>query len=51
MASGHVRSHDDYRASMVKALAERLAEAFAEHIHVQARRDWYEPEADPGGGR
>jgi 5-methyltetrahydrofolate--homocysteine methyltransferase len=32
---------------MVKALADRLAEAFAEHIHLQARRDWYEPDADP----
>ena len=32
---------------MVKALADRLAEAFAEYIHLQARRDWYEPDADP----
>ncbi|MDT5023720.1 MAG: 5-methyltetrahydrofolate--homocysteine methyltransferase [Micromonosporaceae bacterium] len=39
--------HDDYRAIMVKALADRLAEAFAEHIHLQARRDWYEPDAKP----
>ncbi|HXA58071.1 MAG TPA: vitamin B12 dependent-methionine synthase activation domain-containing protein, partial [Streptosporangiaceae bacterium] len=39
--------HDDYRAIMVKALADRLAEAFAEHTHLQARRDWYEPDADP----
>ena len=39
--------HDDYRAIMAKALADRLAEAFAEHIHLQARRDWYEPDADP----
>jgi 5-methyltetrahydrofolate--homocysteine methyltransferase len=39
--------HDDYRAIMVKALADRLAEAFAEHIHLQARRDWYEPDANP----
>jgi 5-methyltetrahydrofolate--homocysteine methyltransferase len=34
---------DDYRAIMVKALADRLAEAFAEQIHEQARRGWYEP--------
>ncbi|MGZ4395767.1 MAG: vitamin B12 dependent-methionine synthase activation domain-containing protein, partial [Gaiellaceae bacterium] len=33
---------DDYRAIMVKALADRLAEAFAEHLHELARRDWYE---------
>ncbi|WP_370022953.1 methionine synthase [Planotetraspora sp. GP83] len=39
--------HDDYRAIMVKALADRLAEAFAEHIHLQARRAWYEPDAVP----
>ena len=32
--------HDDYRAIMVKALADRLAEAFAEHLHREARRDW-----------
>jgi 5-methyltetrahydrofolate--homocysteine methyltransferase len=35
--------HDDYRAIMVKALADRLAEAFAEQLHERARRDWYEP--------
>jgi 5-methyltetrahydrofolate--homocysteine methyltransferase len=32
--------HDDYRAIMVKALADRLAEAFAELLHHRARRDW-----------
>ncbi|WP_345635901.1 methionine synthase [Rugosimonospora acidiphila] len=39
--------NDDYRAIMVKALADRLAEAFAEYIHLQARRDWFEPDAEP----
>jgi 5-methyltetrahydrofolate--homocysteine methyltransferase len=34
--------HDDYHAIMVKALADRLAEAFAEHLHEVARRAWYE---------
>ena len=34
------REHDDYRAIMVKALADRLAEAFAEYLHAAARRDW-----------
>jgi 5-methyltetrahydrofolate--homocysteine methyltransferase len=38
---------DDYKAIMVKALADRLAEAFAEHTHLRARRDWYEPDAAP----
>ena len=33
---------DDYRAIMVKALADRLAEAFAEYLHEVARRQWYE---------
>ena len=32
--------HDDYSAIMAKALADRLAEAFAECLHQQARRDW-----------
>ena len=41
------RVTDDYRAIMVKALADRLAEAFAEYIHLKARRAWYEPDADP----
>jgi 5-methyltetrahydrofolate--homocysteine methyltransferase len=34
--------HDDYRAIMVKALADRLAEAFAEYLHEVVRRGWYE---------
>jgi 5-methyltetrahydrofolate--homocysteine methyltransferase len=32
--------HDDYQAIMVKALADRLAEAFAESLHARARREW-----------
>jgi 5-methyltetrahydrofolate--homocysteine methyltransferase len=32
--------HDDYRAIMVKALADRLAEALAEKLHRQVREDW-----------
>jgi 5-methyltetrahydrofolate--homocysteine methyltransferase len=31
---------DDYHAIMTKALADRLAEAFAEHLHREARREW-----------
>jgi 5-methyltetrahydrofolate--homocysteine methyltransferase len=39
------KQHDDYRAIMVKALADRLAEAFAEYLHARVRREWgYEPE-------
>ena len=32
--------HDDYSAIIVKALADRLAEAFAEYLHARARHDW-----------
>ncbi|MHB8901941.1 MAG: vitamin B12 dependent-methionine synthase activation domain-containing protein, partial [Thermoguttaceae bacterium] len=32
--------HDDYNAIMTKALADRLAEAFAERLHKMARDDW-----------
>ena len=32
--------HDDYSVIMVEALADRLAEAFAELLHQKARRDW-----------
>jgi 5-methyltetrahydrofolate--homocysteine methyltransferase len=31
---------DDYQSIMVKAIADRLAEAFAEYLHQQARHDW-----------
>jgi 5-methyltetrahydrofolate--homocysteine methyltransferase len=42
VAKRYEAAGDDYNAIMVKALADRLAEAFAEHIHLRARRDWYE---------
>ncbi|MDX1967879.1 MAG: methionine synthase [Planctomycetaceae bacterium] len=32
--------HDDYLSIMTKAIADRLAEAFAEKLHAVARRDW-----------
>jgi len=45
LAKSYERDHDDYNAIMVKALADRLAEAFAELLHERARREWgYEPE-------
>jgi len=34
------RDHDDYNSIMTKALADRLAEAFAECLHKKAREDW-----------
>ena len=39
------RDHDDYQAIMVKALADRLAEAFAEYLHARVRGEWgYAPD-------
>jgi 5-methyltetrahydrofolate--homocysteine methyltransferase len=35
------KTHDDYSSIMLKALADRLAEAFAEYLHAKVRReDW-----------
>jgi 5-methyltetrahydrofolate--homocysteine methyltransferase len=42
LASAFEADHDDYQAIMVKALADRLAEAFAEWLHERVRREWYE---------
>ncbi|SEO75680.1 methionine synthase [Aquisalimonas asiatica] len=40
--------HDDYNSIMVKALADRLAEAFAEHLHERVRKEYwgYQPDED-----
>ena len=40
LAARYEAAHDDYNAIMTKALADRLAEAFAEYLHLQARRAW-----------
>jgi 5-methyltetrahydrofolate--homocysteine methyltransferase len=40
LAARFEKDHDDYRAIMVKVLADRLAEAFAERLHARARSDW-----------
>ncbi|MEV0128318.1 methionine synthase [Dactylosporangium sp. NPDC050688] len=47
LAARYEADNDDYRAILVKALADRLAEAFAEYIHLEARRAWFEPGATP----
>jgi 5-methyltetrahydrofolate--homocysteine methyltransferase len=47
LAADYEAQLDDYRAIIVKALADRLAEAFAEYVHLEARRAWFEPDADP----
>ena len=33
-------AHDDYNAIMAEALADRLAEAFAEYLHERVRQEW-----------
>src|SRR5262249_57330399 len=35
------RANDDYSAIIVKALADRLAEAFAERLHQRVRREFW----------
>ncbi|MGZ0151251.1 methionine synthase [Kribbella sp. WER1] len=47
LAKSYEDRNDDYKAIMVKALADRLAEAFAEWIHLEARKAWFEPDAQP----
>ncbi len=34
------KEHDDYSSIMAKALADRLAEAFAEYLHKKVREEW-----------
>ncbi|MFN2475848.1 MAG: vitamin B12 dependent-methionine synthase activation domain-containing protein [Chthoniobacterales bacterium] len=40
LAKSYSDAHDDYNAILTKALADRLAEAFAEYLHQQARIAW-----------
>jgi 5-methyltetrahydrofolate--homocysteine methyltransferase len=40
LAASYEKVNDDYSAILVKALADRLAEAFAEMLHQRARREW-----------
>jgi len=40
LCAKYEKDHDDYNSIMVKALADRLAEAFAEWLHKQVRREW-----------
>ncbi len=44
LAAAFEADHDDYSAILVKAIADRLAEAFAEWVHLRARREWYSPD-------
>ena len=40
LADGFRQQHDDYNAIMAEALADRLAEAFAEYLHKRVRDEW-----------
>ena len=39
LAAAYEADHDDYNSIMVKALADRLAEAFAEYLHEKVRKE------------
>ncbi len=41
LAKGYVKDHDDYSSIMVKVLADRLVEAFAEHMHERVRKEFW----------
>lgn len=46
VALGFEAQHDDYSAIMIKALADRLAEALAEYLHWKVRTEWWGYAAD-----
>jgi 5-methyltetrahydrofolate--homocysteine methyltransferase len=41
LAAEFEKDHDDYNSIMIKALADRLAEAFAEYLHKKVRTDYW----------
>jgi 5-methyltetrahydrofolate--homocysteine methyltransferase len=47
----YAKDHDDYSSIMLKALADRLAEAFAERLHERVRKEFwgYVPQEELGG--
>jgi 5-methyltetrahydrofolate--homocysteine methyltransferase len=40
-AAEFAAAHDDYNSIMVKALADRLAEALAEYLHMKVRKEYW----------
>ncbi|MEZ5014413.1 MAG: methionine synthase [Chitinophagales bacterium] len=46
LAKRFEKEHDDYSAIMVRALSDRLAEAFAEHLHAEVRKKYWGYAAD-----
>ena len=41
LAAEFEKDHDDYNSIMIKALADRLAEAFAEYLHEKVRKEYW----------
>ncbi len=41
LAKQFEKDHDDYNSILTKAIADRLAEAFAEHLHELVRKGWW----------
>ncbi|WP_151705300.1 methionine synthase [Nitrincola alkalilacustris] len=41
IVAAYEADHDDYNSIMIKALADRLAEAFAEHLHERVRKEFW----------
>jgi 5-methyltetrahydrofolate--homocysteine methyltransferase len=46
LAKAYEEQHDDYNSIMVKALADRLAEAFAEQMHLRVRKEFWGYDSD-----
>ncbi|MHC6645840.1 methionine synthase [Alteromonas sp. HB246098] len=46
LADSYIQAGDDYNGIMVKAVADRLAEAFAEYLHEQVRKHYWGYAAD-----
>ncbi len=46
LSKAYEQAHDDYNSIMVKALADRLAEAFAERMHLLVRKEFWGYAAD-----
>ena len=41
LAAEFEKDHDDYNSIMIKAIADRLAEAFAEYLHEKVRKEYW----------
>lgn len=48
IAKKYEEDHDDYNSIMIKALADRLAEAFAEYMHKKVRKEYWGYANDEG---